>query len=74
VSITARMDQAVKRAIATISDDAWTTIQYTDAIRDETSGTWISSAEVAAMPFTAFSYARPANTSQDAWSSDGSRN
>ena len=55
VSITARMDPAVKRAIATISDDAWTTINYTDAIRDETTGTWISSAEVAEIPFTAFS-------------------
>ena len=38
VSITARMDPAVKRAIATISEKAWTTIQYTDAIRDETTG------------------------------------
>ena len=55
VSITARMDPAVKRAIATIPDDAWTTIDYTDAIRDETTGTWISSAEVAEIAFTAFS-------------------
>jgi hypothetical protein len=55
VSITARMDPAVKRAIATIPEDAWTTIDYTDAIRDEATGTWISSAEVAEVPFTAFS-------------------
>lgn len=55
VSITARMDPAVKRAIASITDDAWTTIHYTDAIRDEITGTWISSAEVAEVPFTAFS-------------------
>ena len=55
VSITARMDPAVKRAIGTIADDAWTTIQYTDAIRDEATGTWISSAEVAEVAFTAFS-------------------
>ena len=55
VSITARMDPAVKRAIGTIGDDAWTTIEYTDAIRDEATGTWISSAEVAEVPFTAFS-------------------
>lgn len=54
VSITARMDPAVKRTIGTITDDAWTTIQYTDAIRDETTGTWISSAEVAEVAFTAF--------------------
>jgi hypothetical protein len=55
VSITARMDPAVKRAIATIPENAWTTIQYTDAIRDEATGAWISSADVAEIPFTAFS-------------------
>ena len=55
VSITARMDPAVKRTIATITENAWTTIQYTDAIRDETTGQWISSAEVAEVAFTAFS-------------------
>jgi len=55
VSITARMDPAVKRAIGTITDDAWITIQYTDAIRDEATGNWVSSAEVAEIPFTAFS-------------------
>ena len=54
VSVTARMDPAVKRAISTISDDAWETIQYTDAIRDEATGKWISSAEVAEVAFTAF--------------------
>lgn len=55
VSITARMDPTVKRAIATIPEDAWTTIQYTDAIRDEATGAWISSADVAEISFTAFS-------------------
>jgi len=55
VSITARMDPAVKRAIATIGTDQWTTINYTDAIRDEENGAWISSAEVAEVTFTAFS-------------------
>src|SRR5690625_1099749 len=54
VSITVRMDPAVKRAIATISDDAWTTIKYTDAIYDEDAGRWISRAEVAEIPYTAF--------------------
>ena len=43
-----------KRAIATIDEDAWTTIKYTDAIYDETTGSWISKAEVAEIPFTAF--------------------
>lgn len=54
VSVTVRMDPAVKAAIATITDDAWTTIEYTDAIRDETTGAWISKTEVAEIPFTAF--------------------
>uniref|UniRef100_UPI000566BF1D IS1380 family transposase n=1 Tax=Arthrobacter sp. H14 TaxID=1312959 RepID=UPI000566BF1D len=55
VSVTVRMDPAVKRAIGTITDDAWTPIQYTDAVYDENTGAWISKAEVAEIPFTAFS-------------------
>jgi hypothetical protein len=54
VSITVRMDPAVKRAIAGIAEDAWTTIKYTDAVFDETTGTWVSKAQVAEVPFTAF--------------------
>jgi len=55
VSVTVRLDKKVKAAIATIADDAWTTIEYTDAIRDEATGTWISRAEVAEITYTAFS-------------------
>jgi len=54
VSVTVRMDPKVKAAIATISDDAWTPIEYTDAVFDEPTSTWISRAEVAEIPFTAF--------------------
>src|SRR5690606_20111071 len=54
VSVTVRMDPAVKAAIATIADDAWTMIEYTNAIRDEATGGWISKAEVAETEFTAF--------------------
>src|SRR5674476_65452 len=54
VSVTVRMDPAVKRAIASIADDAWTTIKYTDAIFDQTTRTWVSKAQVAEVPFTAF--------------------
>jgi len=54
VSITVRMDPAVKRAITTIGEDAWTTIKYTDAIYDQTTGSWVSKAQVAEVPFTAF--------------------
>ncbi|UXA11725.1 IS1380 family transposase [Mycobacterium sp. SMC-8] len=55
VSITVRMDTKVKTAIAQIPDDAWTPIEYTDAIYDEPTKRWISRAEVAEIGFTAFS-------------------
>lgn len=56
VSITtARQDPAVKHAIGTIAGDAWTKIQYTNAIYDPDTRAWISVAEVAEIPFTAFS-------------------
>jgi hypothetical protein len=48
------MDPRVKAAIAAIPDQAWRTIQYTDAVFDETTNRWISTAEVAETPFTAF--------------------
>ncbi|WP_405065045.1 IS1380 family transposase [Kribbella sp. NBC_01510] len=54
VSVTARLDKRVKAAIAGIADDAWTPIEYKDAIYDEQTGRWISRAEVAEIPFTAF--------------------
>jgi hypothetical protein len=54
VSVTVRMDQAVKAAIGAIGDDAWTTIEYPDAIYDQAAGAWISRAEVAEIDFTAF--------------------
>jgi hypothetical protein len=54
VSVTTRMDNRVKAAIAAIRDDAWTSIEYTDAVFDDTTGQWISRAEVAEVAFTAF--------------------
>ena len=44
----------MKRAIAAISEDAWTTIRYPHAVFDEQLGQWVSDAEVAEVPFTAF--------------------
>jgi hypothetical protein len=55
VSITARMTPPVKAAIATIGEAAWTKINYTNAIFDQATGAWVSNAEVAEIPFTAFS-------------------
>jgi len=55
VSVTVRLDPKVKAAIADIDDDAWTTIEYTDALYDEETRQWVSRAEVAEIGFTAFS-------------------
>ena len=54
VSVTVRLDPKVRAAIATIAEDAWTSIEYTDAVYDEATKTWVSVAEVAELPFTAF--------------------
>jgi hypothetical protein len=53
-SITARQDRAVRAAIAAIGEHAWTPIRYPRAIFDEQLGCWISDAEIAEVPFTAF--------------------
>ena len=54
VSVTVRLDPRVKATVTAIPDHAWQTIEYTDAVFDETSQQWISRAEVAEVPFTAF--------------------
>ena len=54
VSVTVRLDANIKTAIAAIADDGWTTIDYPDAVFDEHTGSWVSRAEVAETPFTAF--------------------
>jgi hypothetical protein len=61
VSITVRLDPTVKTAIAAVSDDAWTSIEYTDAVYDEQTQSWVSRAEVAEVPFTAFAAQKKAN-------------
>ncbi|MDP3953186.1 IS1380 family transposase, partial [Microbacterium sp.] len=61
VSVTVRMDPKVKAAIATIADDAWRTIEYTDAVFDEATSRWVSRAEVAEIPFTAFTSRKKAD-------------
>jgi hypothetical protein len=52
-SVTARMDPAVKRAIASIPGGAWTPIQYPRAIWDDQLRAWVSDAEVAEVSYTA---------------------
>ncbi|WP_166804512.1 IS1380 family transposase [Cryobacterium algoritolerans] len=54
VSVTARLDSAVRKRIAAIPATGWTPIKYTHAIFDEDTRTWISNAQVAEIPYTAF--------------------
>lgn len=61
VSVTVRLDPRVKAAIAAIPGDGWQAIEYTDAIFDQDNQVWISSAEVAEIPFTAFAAQKKAN-------------
>jgi len=63
-SFTAKAWPTVTRAIASIPEDAWKSIQYPNAIWDEETEEWISEAEVAEVPFTAFS-SKPANEQVD---------
>ena len=60
-SITARKDRAVTAAIGAIPDTAWTAIRYPKAIFDEELQQWVSDAEVAEVPFTAFTSRRRAD-------------
>lgn len=53
-SVTARMDPAVRPAIAGISEDARTPIRYPRAIWDDQLNAWISDAQVAEITCTAF--------------------
>jgi Transposase DDE domain group 1 len=59
-SLTARLTPAVTRAITSINDQAWPPIRYPNAIYDADEQRWISDAEVAEVPFTAFTGRRRA--------------
>ena len=48
------MDPAVTAAIAAVPEDAWTAIRYPRAIWDDQLRCWISDAEIAEVPYTAF--------------------
>ncbi len=59
-SVTARQTASVTRAITAIPASAWVPIRYPQAIFDDDEQRWISDAEVAEMPFTAFTGRRKA--------------
>jgi hypothetical protein len=54
VSVSTGLSSVIRTAIAAIAEDSWTPIEYTNAVYDEEQGVWISRAEVAEIPFTAF--------------------
>jgi hypothetical protein len=53
-SVTVRMDPKVRAAITAIAGDAWTPIRYPRAVWDDQLGCWVSDAQVAEVPYTAF--------------------
>jgi hypothetical protein len=53
-SVTARMNPQITKAIASISDDAWTPISYPNAVYDEAEDRWVSDAEVASTDIVCF--------------------
>ncbi|HEY0803885.1 MAG TPA: IS1380 family transposase [Pseudonocardiaceae bacterium] len=53
-SVTAGMDPKIRRAITGIEETSWTAIEYPNAVFDEDTGEWISDAEIAEVPYTAF--------------------
>jgi len=53
-SVGARQDKAVRRAIASIDPDAWVRIEYSQAVLDSDTGELVSAAEVAEVPYLAF--------------------
>lgn len=54
ISLTVKMNPSIRDAIEKIPDTAWTPIEYPGAIQDEATGQLISRAEVAEIPYTAF--------------------
>ena len=53
-SVGARQDSAVRRAIASIDDQSWVRIEYPQAVLDPDTGELVSCAEVAEVPYLAF--------------------
>lgn len=57
-SLVLTKNTSVAAAIAAIPEHAWTPVQYPGAVRDPDTGAWISDAEVAEIPYTAFASTR----------------
>jgi hypothetical protein len=57
-SVTVQMNPQAKATIAGIGEDAWTPIKYPNAVWEEAEQRWVSDAEVAEVPFVAFTSRR----------------
>jgi hypothetical protein len=53
-SLVVTRNPAVERALTAIEETDWTPVSYPGAVRDPDTGAWISDAEVAEIPYTAF--------------------
>jgi Transposase DDE domain group 1 len=53
-SLVMTRNTAIEKAIAAIDEHAWTPVSYPGAVQDPDTGAWISAAEVAEIPYTAF--------------------
>ena len=60
-SITARMSPAISTAIGTINEGDWTPITYPNAVWDDQEQRFISDAEIAEVPYLAFTSRRKAD-------------
>jgi hypothetical protein len=63
-SLVLTKNTAVQAAIEAIPQHAWTPVRYPGAVRDPDTGAWISDAEVAEIPYTAFTSTRGAVTAR----------
>jgi len=59
-SVTARSSPAITRAIASIDESSWQPIHYPNAVFDEQAQCLVSDAEIAEVPYTAFTSRRKA--------------
>lgn len=57
-SVTVRIDPKIARTVTSIDESAWTPIAYPNAVWDDQAGQWVSDAEVARVPYTAFAASR----------------
>src|SRR3954449_12672694 len=63
-SLVMTKNRTIARAIAAIPDTAWTPVRYPGAVQDPETGAWISDAEVAEVPYTAFAATKDRTTAR----------